>query len=203
MPFDVRPIPIGTHRTWDEDYIKCCVEFLKPHITWGCITKLTSAVLNAKVPDRGGIYIFIRKSILEDFLPLQRFPQVVYIGRTKNLQSRLSDYLADRRAVELKANKKRNVRPAIVRMFSTFKENLEIYFFECPENKQVVYEDVLIKLFDPIFNECQKYSCEIPESEYVIAGSFEKAEPAYGKKEKTEITSSAMTAKLSDAEPAF
>lgn len=203
LPFNIRPTPIGTHRTWDEDYVKCCVDFIRPNINWASVKQLTSAVLDAKVPSQGGIYIFIRKSVLENLFPLPCFPQVVYVGRAKNLRTRLGDYLADRRAVELKGSRKRIVRPQIERMFSAFKDNLEIYFFECPESKQVVYEDILIKLLDPIFNESQKYSDEIPESDYVIAGFFEKPEPAYDYKRSAESAAVAMTAKLSDAEPAF
>lgn len=147
--------------------------------------------------------MFVRMNVFDGLFPKLSFPQVVYVGRAKSLHSRLGDYLADRRAVELKGSRKRNVRPQIERMFNSFKSDLQVYFFECPENKQVVYEDILIKLLDPIFNETQKYSFEIPESDYLIAGFVDSTEPAYTRADGAALTPIAMSAKLSDAQPAF
>ena len=173
------PFPnIGHSRIWPENFIIHQSEKL-PELKWIPLGKLTRANIK-KTPNCSGIYIFTRKSQLETLHPCKNnYPLVVYIGKSNKIRDRLTSYLLDKKDIS-KAVSSREVRDNVIKMFRAYNDNLNIYIATISPENVCMTEDILIQLFDPVFNVDQKLN-EAHYNAYNdhISASFEDAHDAY------------------------
>ena len=195
--------PIGVHRQWKEDFVESCARRIGPAIEWNKIGPVDMVNISVKAPTGGGIYVFVRKSKLEKLTPFGSYPLIVYVGLAANLRARLLKYVDDKRIALRYTEGSGKIRSGIRSMFREYRDALEIYIFECNQLDRVSVEDTLIKILDPIFNEAQKLSNEIEESEDGLAGHVGAPETAYSNEGSTINSSDTVPGRLCGAEPAF
>lgn len=205
----ITPFPIiGETRVWTEQFIQKSISTL-PEINWEHIGKLSLPKLDL-IPNSPGIYTFVRKSMIEKVSPLKSnsYPLIVYIGKTSNLQARLKDYIDDRRSIERYRSSTRKIRDSVRVMFTEYNdENIDIYYALCSPEKLAMLEDILIQLFDPIFNSRQRLNNDdFDRYEEAITANFMPGVDAY--KEDEDITFSDKTEvstnyQIGSPEPAF
>jgi len=177
----VNPFPnLGTTRIWTEEYIQHRINSLEK-IDWICIGKLIPENLNT-LSNCSSIYCFVRSSAIENLSPTENnaYPLIVYIGQTKKIRSRLKEYLKDKRAIQRYSTSSRNIRDGIKNMFSEYGDNLTVYYAICKPDELRKVEDILIQLFDPVFNFEQRLNeGDFNEYSRVITAKLYSGEEAY------------------------
>nr|VFJ61244.1 MAG: hypothetical protein BECKDK2373C_GA0170839_108715 [Candidatus Kentron sp. DK] len=147
---------IGSSRIWKEEFIRERISRL-PVLNWELLGKLVTTNVEV-IPNCPGIYLFVRKSALDDISPFSNplYPAIVYVGRSRELKRRLMDYVKDKRAVKSYRTFNRKIRDSIKLMFKEFDDGLDVYYSICSPDDLVIAEDILIKILDPVFNAEQK-----------------------------------------------
>lgn len=145
--------------------------------SWTLIGELNKILVGIKVPEESGLYVFTVSGASSKIAPPNASEVVVYIGRATNLRKRLNDYIADRKSALGPLSHQKKVRSGIKMMFREYHKHLNVYICTRPEIDLLIIEDIMIKIYDPIFNQQQKISFEIPESEEVIVGRIQPEEP--------------------------
>lgn len=200
-----KPTAIGTYRVWDELFVEFSsskIAFLQK-LNWEKLGRLTAQRIEVRAPREPGIYAFIRESQSETLSPCKTYPLIVYIGKASNIQSRLNAYVKDKSAVSTFRASEKKVRSGIRNMFRAYGDKLDVYFARCPATEITAIEDILIQIFDPLFNEAQKLPYEIPE-EHEISATFGKPKSAYPEEAIQAIDfQKSILGGFSDPEPAF
>ena len=150
---------IGKNRIWTENFITSKSERLSSFkLSWEKIGKL-SRIKETTASSAPCIYFFVRHSKIESILPMQgKYPLVVYVGRTNCLKRRISEYNNDYESVMNNTSHLKKVRDNIKVMFKEYEDNLDFYYSICKPDDLVSVENLLIQIFDPIFNEVDKLS---------------------------------------------
>lgn len=195
-------IPIGSQRLWKEDFIEALSKRICFPLNWINVGSVNKINIEVKVPKASGVYFFVRRSVIEDLSPFERYPVIVYIGLSDNLRRRLLDYVKDKQTALRYTKSGSKIRPGVQLMFRTYKDSLEVYVIECSVVDMVAVEDAFIKLFDPIFNEKQKMPALIDESEDPIIASYCPPQVAYQFEDKSS-SGSALEAVIGEPQSAF
>jgi hypothetical protein len=195
--------PIGSMRLWGEEFVDVCVQRINVPTIWTRIGEVNAINIKIKAPESSGIYAFVRLSRIEELAPVKSYPLIVYIGLAKDIRRRLLQYVGEKRTAFRYTAGSTKQRSGIRSMFRTYRDSLDMYFFECNEIDLVSVEDLLIKLFDPIFNEDQKISTEITESSAYLIGSISAPEPAYLEVNDSIVTGTQVLGRVSSSEAAF
>lgn len=154
--------PIGENRIWREEYISERIKQV-PELKWKKLGKLVPANI-AKLRGNPGLYIFSLNGLLAKLSPNQSsYHSVVYIGKASALKDRLNDYLADKRAVKRFSTSKRKIRDNVKSMFQEYDNELVVYYTYLSPDEIGRIEDILIQIFDPIFNFEQRLKGELFE----------------------------------------
>ena len=196
-------IPIGMQRMWSEDFVDICTARINAAVKWKKVGVVDAVNIRVTAPPKSGIYAFVRKSKLEKLTPFTSYPLIVYVGLAKNLRVRLLKYVDDKRTALRYTEGTGKIRSGIRSMFRTYRDALDIYVFECDQLDLVSVEDVFIKIFDPIFNETQKLSNAIEESDGYLPGRLGAPEVAYGNAGTGIASSDSVSGTLGSPESAF
>lgn len=147
---------IGTSRIWTESFIQEKISRL-PELSWRLAGKLVTANIEV-LPDCPGVYLFVRKSLLDTISPFSEpsYPAIIYVGQARNIRGRLTDYIRDKSAVRNHATSTRKIRDLIKIMFNEYGDGLDVFYSVCNPKDLTITEDTLIKILDPAFNSGQK-----------------------------------------------
>lgn len=162
--------PLGEVRVWSEHYINYVANDL-PDLNWERFGKLRAIQLQT-TPKCSGLYMFVWGNSQARLTPFKTgIPTVVYVGRSENIQARIKSYIDDFCSIKQFRSSERKIRDSIKVMLKEYGASLEIFYCIIEPSKITHYEDVLIKIFDPIFNTEQRLKREnFEEFERVYVG---------------------------------
>jgi hypothetical protein len=148
--------PLGSHRVWTEQYLKRVTSNIDK-LKWKKYGKLQKVHLDV-TPKCSGLYMFVWTSKQSNLTPFDAYRNIVYIGQSTNIRKRIQEYIQEKKLIEsyTSSTKKNRIRDNIKVMLTEYKDGLDVYYVKVDPHNIISYEDILIKVFDPIFNTEQR-----------------------------------------------